>query len=150
VGRNPGRGREFRSLRQLQQFGLRYRDSPAIRWTRPRARESYVGPGRKVAPFLGMCHLCLWRSALNTVETIRPHTVSTAETTDCSRSSRRALGWRHSGRTTEAVWYPEVSRVVRATQSRQWFSQGSFCPKVVDARRRADSLRGWRGRNNAV
>ena len=84
------------------------------------------------------------------METIKPRTASTAGTTDCARTSRRAFGLRRSGRTTGAVWCPEVSRVVRATRSRQWLSQGSSCSKVLDARRRADSLRGQRVQGRAV
>src|SRR2546427_9643004 len=84
------------------------------------------------------------------METIKPRTASTAGTTDCGRTSRRAFGLRRSGRTTEAVWCPEVSRVVRATRSRQWLSQGSSCSKVLDAWRRADSLRGQRVQSRAV
>jgi len=68
------------------------------------------------------------------METIKPRTASTAGTTDCARTSRRAFGLRRSGRTTGAVWCPEVSRVVRATRSRQWLSQGSSCSKALDAR----------------
>src|SRR6266705_1333434 len=52
------------------------------------------------------------------METIKPRTASTAGTTDCARTSRRGFGLRRSGRTTGAVWCPEVSRVVRATRSR--------------------------------
>jgi hypothetical protein len=42
VGRNLDRGRKFRSLRQLQQFGLWCRDSPAIRWTQRQAAGNSV------------------------------------------------------------------------------------------------------------